>query len=117
MIGYTTRNYIDAVKKALDKPHFINIYLGGNVYRIQIRNLRRWYDLESLIGGLNHILSVRGSRTRFVALQPYCTPCARVLAAPGKGLISGAFEGLILVVEPFENIWTVPGFDPRLLDQ
>ncbi len=108
---------ISAIKKALDKPHVINIYLGGYAYRGQIRNLLGWYDLESLIGGLNYILSVSGSRKRFVALQPYCTPCARVLAAPGKGLMNGVFEGLIEVVEPFENIWTEPGFDPRLLDQ
>ncbi len=108
---------INAVKNGLLKSHVINIYLGGYVYRIQIRNLQGWYDLESLIGGLNHILSVLGSSTRFVALQPYCTPCARVLAAPGKGLIRGTFEGLIVVVEPFENIWTEPDFEPRLLDQ
>jgi hypothetical protein len=31
--------------------------------------------------------------------------------------MNGVFEGLIEVVEPFENIWTEPGFDPRLLDQ
>lgn len=105
------------VDEALSKPQILNIYLDGYVYRLRIRNLGEWYDLESLIDGLNHILAKRGSRTRFVTLQPYCTPCARVLAAPRQGLMRASLEGLIVIVDPFEKLWTVPGFDPRLLNQ
>lgn len=107
----------NGVEEALSRSHLINVYVDGNVYRLHIRNLGEWYDLESLIGGLNHLLTTHGSSKRFVTLQRYCRPCADVLAGPKDGLIRASFGGLIEIIDPFKNIWTEPGFNPRLLDQ
>ena len=94
----------------------INAYVDGEVYRFKIRNLGEWYDLGTLIGGLNHIMAMRGSRIRYVSLEPNCSPCADVFVGPRDGLIHATFEGLIEVVDPFKGLWAEPSFNPRLLD-
>jgi len=105
----------EAAEKALVKPHEIIIYSKGKTSTLPIRNLGEWYDLEALIGGLNTILSGRKSDMRFITLAPHCIPCAQVLAGPGDGLIEAAFAGWIEVVDPFNELWTRPTFDSRIL--
>ncbi len=104
-----------AVEQALRQPHEITVYTGGEVYRLSVRYLGEWIDVETLVGALNTILADRRSDLRFVTLAPHCIPCARVLVGPRDGLIEAAFGGIIEVVDPFNELWTLPSFDPGLL--
>lgn len=106
---------VAGVKRALVQPHEVTMYTGGKAYRLTLRYLGEWADLEALVGGLNTILSDRGSHLRYVTLEPHCIPCAQVLAGPRDGLIEAAFAGLIEVTDPFKELWTLPNFDPGLL--
>ncbi len=100
----------DAAQRALEKPHELIFYVKGAAFRIELTNVGGWYDLEALIGGLNTILADRKSDLRYVPLAPHCVPCTQILAGPNDGLIDAAFAGLIEVVDPFNELWTQPGF-------
>jgi hypothetical protein len=102
-----------AIEGAREQPHALTAYSKGRAYQLHIRNLGEWYDLETLLAGLNSILADRGSDLRYVTLDPHCVPCAKVVAGPGNGLIEAAFEGLIEVADPFKELWTQRGFDPQ----
>ncbi len=104
-----------AVGDALEAPHELILYGGGKVYRLPIRYLGEWFDLEALVGGLNTVLAERDSDLRFATLDPHCIPCARVVAGPGDGLVEAAFSGLLEPVDPFKELWVLPSFDPALL--
>ncbi len=104
----------EGVERARAAPHEVLIHAGQRIYTLQIRNLGEWYDLETLLGGLNTILAERKSVIRYVTLAPRCIPCAQVLAGPRDGLIAAAFDGLIEVVDPFRELWTLRNFDPAL---
>ncbi len=106
-----------AFEQALAEPHEFRVYTKEKTYRLTVRNLGEWYDLETVLGGLNTILADRGSDTRLVTLAPHCVPCAQVLAGPSEGLIEAAFEGLIAVVDPFYELWTLPNFDAARLEE
>jgi hypothetical protein len=99
------------IENARKQPHVLTAYSGGRAYRLRIRNLRNWYDLETLIAGLNTLLAENGSNLRFTTLDPHCVPCAKVVAGPGEGLIDAAFGGLIEVTDPFKLLWTQRSFD------
>ena len=101
----------EGARQALAEPHELIVYAKGAAFRIGLRNLGDWYDLEALIGGLNSILAARKSDFRYVALAPHCIPCANIVAGPSDGLIDAAFAGLIEVVDPFNELWTQPSFD------
>ena len=103
----------DAISSAREQPHTLVAYSAGRAYRMRLRNLGDWYDLEVLLAGLNTLLADRGSELRYVTLDPHCVPCAMVVAGPGGGLIEAAFDGLIEVTDPFKELWAQPGFDPR----
>ena len=106
-----------AALDALEAPHEITIYDRGRVYRLPVRQLGEWYDLEALLGGLNTVLAHRRSPLRYTALEPHCIPCAQVVVGPVDGLIEAAFDGLIEVTDPFRELWTHPRFDPlRLIE-
>jgi len=105
----------EAAEEALTEAHELIVYSRGKTYRLPIRNLGEWYDLEALIGGLNTLLSERKSDLRFITLAPHCVPCAQVLAGPGDGLIEASLAGLIEVVDPFNELWTRPTFDSEIL--
>lgn len=107
---------LDGVRRAMAKPHEMQIYVDGKVYTLPIRNLGEWYDLEALLGALNTILAGLRSELRYVTLAPHCTPCAKVLAGPRNGLITAAFHGLIEVVDPLRELWTLRNFDSQLLN-
>jgi|GEM_PF-3551711 len=85
------------------------------LYRLPVRQLDGWYDLEALLGGLNTVLARRGSPLRATALAPHCIPCAQVVVGPIDGLIEAAFDGLIEVTDPFRELWTHRQFDPGRL--
>jgi len=102
-----------AIESAREQPHALTAYSKGRTYRLPIRNLGEWYDLETLLAGLNTILADRGSDLRYATLDPHCIPCAKVVAGPGNGLIDAAFAGLIEVADPFKELWTQRGFDPQ----
>jgi len=104
-----------AALEALEAPHEITIYDRGRVYRLPVRQLGGWYDLEALLGGLNTVLARRGSPLRATALAPHCIPCAQVVVGPTDGLIEAAFDGLIEVTDPFRELWTHRQFDPDRL--
>lgn len=104
-----------AVARALEQPHEIILYTHGEIYRLQVRYLGEWIDVETLVGALNTILADRHSELRLVTLAPHCIPCARVLAGPRNGIIEAALAGLIEIVDPFNELWTLPSFDPDLL--
>lgn len=104
-----------AALEALEAPHEITIYDRGRVYRLPVRQLDGWYDLEALLGGLNSVLAHRGSPLRATALEPHCIPCAQVVVGPIDGLIEAAFDGLIEVTDPFRELWTHRQFDPGRL--
>ncbi len=106
-----------AFEQALAEPHELSVYTEGKVYRLTVRNLGEWYDLETLLGGLNTFLADRGSDIRLITLTPYCIPCAQVVAGPREGMIEAAFEGLITVVDPFHELWTLPNFDATRLEE
>lgn len=101
----------DAIATAREQPHVLFAYSEGHAYRIRLRNLVEWYDLEVLLAGLNTLLADRGSDLRYVTLDPHCVPCAMVVAGPRNGLIEAAFGGLIEVTDPFKELWGQPGFD------
>jgi len=102
-----------AVAGARRESHLLTAYSKGRAYRLRLRRLGDWYDLETLLAGLNTMLADRGSDLRYATLDPHCVPCAKVVACPRNGLIEAAFEGLIEVTDPFKELWTQPGFDPR----
>ncbi|MCG6963014.1 MAG: hypothetical protein LJE95_07075 [Acidobacteria bacterium] len=104
-----------AVEQALEQPHELIVYTHGEVYRLPVRYLGEWIDVETMVGALNTILADRHSELRLVTLAPHCIPCARVLAGPRDGLIEAAFSGVIEVVDPFNELWTLPSFDPDRL--
>jgi hypothetical protein len=104
-----------ALEAALDEPHEILLYAGERRYRLPIRHLGEWIDLEALVGGLNTILAERCSDLRLVTLEPFCIPCAQVLAGPRDGLVAADFAGLVEVVDPFKELWTQPSFDAALV--
>ncbi len=104
----------EGVERARAENHQVLIHAGNRTYELQIRNLGEWYDLETLLGGLNTILAERKSDIRYVTLAPRCIPCAQVLAGPRDGLVAAAFDGLIEVVDPFRELWTLRNFDPEL---
>jgi len=101
------------IEGARDQPHMLTAFSKGHAYRLHIRRLGEWYDLETLLAGLNSILADRRSDLRYVTLDPHCVPCAQVVAGPGDGLIEAAFAGLIEVADPFKEIWTQSGFEPQ----
>jgi hypothetical protein len=101
------------IVSARAQPHALTAYSKGRAYRLHIRNLGEWYDLETLLAGLNTILADRGSDLRYVTLDPHCVPCAKVVAGPRDGLIDAAFAGLIEVADPFKELWTQRGFEPQ----
>ncbi len=100
----------DAISNARVQPHVLVAYSGGRAYRMRLRNLGDWLDLEVLIAGLNTLLADRSSDLRYATLDPHCVPCALVVAGPGSGLIEAAFDGLIEVTDPFKELWAQPGF-------
>ena len=102
-----------AIEDAREQPHVLTAYSKGHAYQLSIRNLGEWYDLETLLAGLNTILADRGSDLRYATLDPHCIPCAKVVAGPGNGLTEAAFEGLIEVADPFKELWTQPSFEPQ----
>ena len=103
--------------KALEQPHAMTLYDRGRVYRLPVRQLGEWYDLEALLGGLNTVLADRGSTLRYATLEPQCIPCAQVVVGPMDGLIDAAFDGLIEVTDPFRELWTHSDFDPLRLTE
>jgi len=102
-----------AIEDAREQPHELTAFSEGRAYRLHIRNLGEWFDLETLLAGLNTLLADRGSDLRYVALDPHCVPCAKVVAGPRKGLVEAAFSGLMEVADPFKQLWTQPSFDPQ----
>ncbi|MGD9254051.1 MAG: hypothetical protein PVG92_08980, partial [Holophagae bacterium] len=106
---------VDAIKSARQQPHELTAYSKGRAYRLRIRNLGEWYDLETLLAALNTILADRNSTLRYITLDPHCVPCAQVVAGPKNGLIDAAFLGLIEVTDPFKELWTHRNFDPQRL--
>ncbi len=106
-----------AIEGARDQPHLLTAYSNGHAYRLHIRNLGEWYDLETLLAGLNTLLADRRSDLRYATLDPHCVPCAKVVAGPRGGLIEAAFSGLIEVTDPFKQLWTQPSFEPLRLQQ
>jgi len=102
-----------AIENARDQPHELTAYSKGRAYRLHIRNLGEWYDLETLLAGLNTLLADRESDLRYATLDPHCVPCAKVVAGPRDGLIEAAFAGLIEVTDPFKQLWTRPSFEPQ----
>jgi hypothetical protein len=102
-----------AIEGAREQPHALTAYSKGRAYHLHIRNLGEWYDLETLLAGLNTILADRGSDLRYATLDPHCIPCAKVVAGPENGLIEAAFAGLIEVTDPFKELWTQRGFEPQ----
>jgi hypothetical protein len=100
-----------AIEGAREQPHLLAAYSKGRAFTLNIRYLGEWYDLETLLAGLNTILADRGSDLRYVTLDPHCVPCAKVVVGPGNGLIEAAFAGLIEVVDPFKELWTQRSFD------
>jgi hypothetical protein len=102
-----------AIESARGQPHVLSAYSRGRAYRLHVRNLGEWYDLETLLAGLNTILADRGSELRYATLDPHCVPCAKVVVGPGNGLIEAAFAGLIEVVDPFKELWTQRSFDSQ----
>ncbi|MFV2072630.1 MAG: hypothetical protein ACC742_08260 [Thermoanaerobaculales bacterium] len=100
------------IENAQERPHVLTAYSKGRAYRLHIRHLGEWYDLETLLAGLNTILADRGNDLRYVTLDPHCVPCAKVVAGPGNGLVEAAFAGLIEVADPFKELWTQRGFEP-----
>ena len=106
-----------AIKGARKQPHSLTAYSRGRAYRLHIRNLGEWYDLETLIAGLNTLLAERGSDLRYATLDPHCVPCAKVVAGPGNGLIDAAFEGLIEAADPFKLLWTQRSFEAQKVQQ
>jgi hypothetical protein len=108
---------VTAIKSARKQPHVLTAYFRGRAYRLHIRNLDEWYDLETLLAGLNTLLAQRGSDLRFATLDPHCVPCAKVVAGPGNGLVDAAFAGLIEAADPFELLWTQRGFEAQKVQQ
>jgi len=104
-----------AIEDARDQPHLITAYSKGRAYRLTLRNLGEWYDLETLLASLNTLLADRGQDLRYAALDPHCVPCATVIAGPQDGLIEAAFSGLIEVADSFKQLWTQTSFDPQRL--
>jgi hypothetical protein len=90
----------------------LTAYCDGRAYRLRLRSLGDWYDLETLLASINTALADRGSDLRYVTLDPRCAPCARVVAGPRDGLIAAAFDGLIEVTDPFEGLWARVDFVP-----
>ena len=108
---------VTAIKSARKQPHVLTAYFRGRAYRLHIRNLDEWYDLETLLAGLNTLLAQRGSDLRYATLDPHCVPCAKVVAGPGNGLVDAAFAGLIEAADPFELLWTQRGFEAQKVQQ
>ena len=106
-----------AIEEARDQPHLLTAYSKGRAYRLALRNLGEWYDLETLLAGLNSILADRRSDLRYATLDPHCVPCAKVVIGPVDGVIAAAFKGLIEVADPFKELWTQPSFDPQRLQR
>ncbi len=106
-----------AFEQALAEPHELRLYSKGEMYRLTVRNLGEWYDLETLLGGLNTMLADRGSDIRLITLTPHCIPCAQVVAGPREGMIEAVFEGLITVADPYHELWTLPNFDATRLEE
>ena len=119
--GSFDRDQHDRLRAAIDdarnQPHLLTAYSNGRAYRLDIRNLGEWYDLETMLAGLNTLLADRDSDLRFVTLDPHCVPCAKVVAGPRDGLIEAAFTGLIEVTDPFKQLWTQRSFDPQRLQR
>jgi hypothetical protein len=105
------------IKSARRQAHVLTAYSKGRAYRLNIRNLGEWYDLETLLAGLNTLLADHGSDLRYATLDPHCVPCARVVVGPGQGLIDAAFAGLIEVTDPFHLLWTQRNFDAQKVRQ
>jgi hypothetical protein len=108
---------VTAIKSARKEPHVLTAYSRRRAYRLHIRNLGEWHDLDALLGGLNTLLADRGSDLRYAALDPHCVPCARVVAGPGNGLIDAAFAGLIEAADPFKLLWTQRSFEAQKAQQ
>ena len=108
---------VTAIKSARKQPHVLTAYSRGRAYRLHIRNLGEWYDLETLLAGLNTLLAERGSDIRYATLDPHCVPCAKVVAGPGAGLIDAAFAGLIETADPFKLLWTQRRFEAQKVQQ
>jgi len=106
----------NAVEVARDEPHELRLYTDGKVYSLAVRRLGEFMNLEALVGGLNTILADRGSDWRLVTLAPHCIPCAQVAAGPRDGLVGATMQGLIEVVDPFHEQWTLPNFDPAQVE-
>lgn len=104
-----------AARDALEEPHALTIYDHGRAYLFSVRYLGEWYDLEALLGALNTVLTDRGSPLRFAALEPHCMPCAQVVVGPIDGLVEAAFAGLLVLADPFRELWTHTDFDSRWL--
>ncbi len=102
----------DSISSALNQSHVLTAYTEGRAYRLRLRNLGDWFDLETLMAGLNTMLADRGSELRYATLDHHCVPCAKVVAGPRDGLIEAAFDGLLEVTDPFKELWTQPGFEP-----
>ena len=43
---------VTAIKSAREQPHVLTAYSRRRAYRLRIRNLDEWYDLETLLAGL-----------------------------------------------------------------
>jgi hypothetical protein len=99
-----------AANTALAQPHELIIHTRRTAHRLALRNLELYYDLESIIGGLNTILAERGSELRFVSLAPHCSPCSQILVGPRDGIIGAALDGLIEVADPFNELWGLTDF-------
>ena len=108
---------VNAIKNARKQPHVLTAYSRGRAYRLHIRNLGEWYDLETLLAGLNTLLAERGSDIRYATLDPHCVPCANVVAGPAAGLIDAAFAGLIETADPFKLLWTQRRFEAQKVQQ
>jgi hypothetical protein len=104
---------VTIIKGARKQPHVLTAYSRGRAYRMHIRNLGEWFDLETLLAGLNTLLAERGSDLRYATLDPHCVPCAQVVAGPGSGLIDAAFAGLIEAADPFKLLWTQRNFEAQ----
>ena len=108
---------VTAIKSAREQPHVLTAHSSGRAYRLHIRNLGEWYDLETLLAGLNTLLADLGSDLRYATLDPHCVPCAQVVAGPGNGLIDAAFAGVIEAADPFKLLWTQRGFEAHKVQQ
>jgi len=108
---------VTAIKTAREQPHVLTAHSRGRSYRLHIRNLGEWYDLETLLAGLNTLLADLGSDLRYATLDPHCVPCAQVVAGPGNGLVDAAFAGLIEAADPFKLLWTHRGFEAHKVQQ